>query len=140
MNPYRLTAAVVIAPLAAPLAAFLFPIVLSGEWPYNQTDYYWIVGVSTLFSYICFFVIGLPLCWLLKRWRMLHLLTLSIAGAASGIIAIEIFLYFFALSLESSTRFDWIGPIWGASLGFLVALTFGLIAGVSDVKEEHNAA
>jgi hypothetical protein len=29
---------------------------------------------------------------------------------------------------------------WGAFLGFLVALTFGLIAGVSNIKDQQNAA
>jgi len=133
--------ATLFAPLSAPLVNFLFPILSSGgEWPYNQTDYLLVIIVSASCAYLALFVIGIPIYWILKRRRMLSLLTLSIAGAVSGALAFEFFLYLFAVMMKSTPGVFVSALAWGASLGFLVALTFGLIAGVSNVKDQQNAA
>ena len=130
----RMIVASLLAPLSAPLANFLSPILArGGEWPYNQTDFLMIMSISALFAYLALFFVGIPIYWILKRLRVLSILTLSVGGAASGALLFEIF---FGLS----SGFSFFGVMWGAFLGFLVAATFGLIAGVHNDKDELYAA
>jgi len=127
-----------LAPLSAPLANFLSPILArGGQWPYNQTDYVLVMAVSTLCAYLALFFVGIPIYWILKRLQVLNIFTLSVGGAVSGALLFHIFL---GLIFWSSPGISLFGVLWGAFLGLLVALTFGLIAGVRNNKGELYAA
>lgn len=131
MNDRRFLLAVGIAPLT-PIVAIVLLLVLTTD---ESTTSYWIpiiVSFGLPTSYLGTCVVGLPLVIFLKRGGRLNLVSMSIAGAVSGGGLSACFSYFLSLLLGSPLRFDITLATWGAGLGIMVAITFGLLAGITS--------
>lgn len=82
-------------------------------------------------SYLSCFLFGAPLIFILRRNRKLNTVYLSIGGAVLGAVVFYVFGFGFSALLNSSRNLvPSVGELfYGAVLGVLVALPFGLIAG-----------
>ena len=108
------------------------PVLFSFSWPFNETDYVYIIVISIVFGYFGFIVFGLPLVHWLKRANKLNLIYLSLGGALAGTIAATLFFILLGLLLNSDASLKPGGFIWGAALGFSVAITYGAISGITN--------
>lgn len=120
----------VIAPISAPVGYVAFIVAASGfEWPFNQTDIWLILVVASLTSYLGLFLVGVPILRRLSRSTPINLSSLTVIGAFSGILVM------FALIAVISALFGVLpslnveSVLIGASLGSLVAFSYGVIAG-----------
>jgi len=127
MDDRRLILATVFAPLIVP-AVFLAFQLLSAD---NRSAIFLVAFFSTATAYVGTLVIGLPVVYGLRRARMLNLLSLALAGAAGGVIMFFVFSLFLGFVLESSAPFDLLQALWGGTLGLLVSLAFGALAGIT---------
>lgn len=82
-------------------------------------------------SYLSCFLLGAPLISYLRRHRVLNTIYLSIGGAILGAVVFYVFGFGFSALLDSSrSLMPSAGELfYGAMLGVLVALPFGVIAG-----------
>jgi len=121
--------AVLVAPWAAP-AAIAVSISLPTGAQEGFADYWVFLSVSLIASYLGVVLLGLPVAYFLDRQRWLNLATLAVGGALSGIVVFWLFLFLLVQVVfrSSESLFPWI--FWGAPLGLLVALVFGVIGGV----------
>lgn len=115
--------------LAPALPALFFLIWLN---PFNSA----IAIISVLFvslavSYSSCFLFGLPLIPYLKRKQRLNIIFISIGGAVLGMVVVYVAGFGVAATLGSTKSVipELSELLWGAALGLLVALAFGLIAG-----------
>lgn len=89
-------------------------------------------------GYVSLFAFGLPLIYVLRRIGLLSLPFLTISGALAGAVVFVLYAKLFAFLLESSAPFDPLQILWGAALGFSVAILFGLIAGVPLMPAQNH--
>ena len=128
----------ILAPLSVPVSALFFIVVVSGA-PSNL-DGVFLFWVSII-SYFGFFVFGLPLALILRKYGRLYIWSLVLGGAAGGaVVAMSIFLF-----LRFVLDFGAMKNIFGATmifaiLGSVVALSFGLLARVSWSKNSESKA
>jgi len=121
--------AALVAPWAAPAA-----VAVSISVPYSAregfADYWAILSISLVASYIGVLLLGLPAAYFLDRLRWLNLATLAVSGALGGIAVFWLFLFLLVhvVFKSSEALFPW--TLWGAPLGLFVALVFGVIGGV----------
>lgn len=128
MNESRVGLAAAVAPMAPTVLVVVASMVL----PYGFGNaLFFAILFSMLTSYLGFFLVGLPLVHLLKRPGYLNFGTLAIAGVVAGVIAFAAFSLVFGLMLSSRGSFGVLGAAWGAGFGLLVAIVFGLVAGVT---------
>lgn len=127
MTETRFTVAAVTSPLV-PAGIALAPMLQAESSQYNMLA----VALALLTSYLGVIVIGLPLVHLLKRIGWLNLPALAITGALAGIGVFALFLQGLGAMLESSAPLNLIQILWGAGLGLSAALSFGLIAGITN--------
>ncbi len=132
MTEQREAIAAVLAPLAAPvLTVVLFALPAKSLPSYH--DLPGIVFPAVIVSYLGFFLVGLPVVFLLRRLRLLNLPALIVCGALSGVIVFSIFEVLLSVLLGTIEYFRLTvsGAIWGASIGAGVAALFGSIAGIT---------
>jgi len=137
----RIYAAAFVAPWAAPVAVLLLRAAQGPASPY-QSDVPWILGFGVVTSYIGTLVLGLPLVVVLHRIHRLTLVPLLLCGSATGAVVFYLFLKVFALMLGSPLATVRIRDLVGGTmLGVLVALVFGLIAGIPwrTPRPEHSS-
>ena len=120
--------AVMVAPWAAP-AAIAVSMSLLGS-ARGSTDDWVILWISLGASYLGVVFLGLPVAHFLDRRRWLNLATLAVSGALSGIAVFWLFLFLLVHVVFDSREalFPW--TLWGAPLGLVVAVVFGVIGGV----------
>jgi hypothetical protein len=123
--------AIIIAPLMPAILMIGLPVLFSLSWPFNETDYIYVIVVSIVFGYLGFAIFGLPLMLWLKRANKLNLVYLSLGGALTGAIVSTLFFILLGLLLNSNASLKPGGFIWGAALGFSVAITYGAISGIT---------
>jgi len=126
MTPWRGSLALIGAPSIIPVYFVLLSWLESEGWPGNKQ---WapVIFVSLLISYAAFIFMLLPLIYLLSAKGRLNLGLLMVFGGFDGLIAFFAFVTYF---LESRLAFSNLQMYWGFSLGALVALFYGVIAGV----------
>ena len=97
--------------------------------------------IAGIFSYIVFFLLGLPAISVLRRLGKLSIASLLLAGAIIGVGSFACFSIWFARLLGSpaSSALDLTTYAWGAGLGALVAGTFGAIAGLHNLRANRAA-
>ncbi len=125
MKNNRLKLAFAIAPLSVPIV-----------WAFVSATEGWtliILSVATIFSYIGMIIVGLPALYILRKFSCLNLVTLGFFGLIGGILIFAIIGYILGLGIDSSSPFDLMASMWGGLLGLLVAIVFGLIAGVEKI-------
>ena len=130
MSDYRFITAATIAPWTAPLFMILFPVIQSRGWPFHY-EVPFIVVASAFMSHIGLYVFGLPLTFLLRRMGWLNLISLTLGGALEGVAVFYLFGRILGHLLNSSSSFALSDGAQGASLGFGVALMYGLISGLT---------
>jgi hypothetical protein len=126
----RLVIATIVAPCSAPITIILAAVVQCGCWPFHY-DLPWIVGFSLITGFVGLCAVGLPLVYVLRRVGRLNLISLALSGALAGVLVFYLFGRLLAFLLESSGPFNLLSAVWGAALGFILALVFGLIAGLT---------
>ena len=117
---------------ASLLAILGIPLILLGG--FQTPSFQWnflIVGLALLTSYLGFFIAGFPLIYLLRRAGVLSLPALILSGPVFGIFVFYYFSLFLNYLLGTSASFGLSASLWGALLGLSVALSFGLIAGIT---------
>ena len=136
MNKRRFRFGIVIAPLIVPLGIFIFGgAIQQSSWGILA------IMISAFFSYFGMFFIGLPLIYLLRRIGWLNIPMLVLSGALGGCVIIYAYSIFMAafLTAGSSIPFDfivasgslkWSLIFFGASLSAVIAVVFGIIAGI----------
>ena len=92
------------------------------------TANYLMTGFALVFSYAGFLILGLPVLMLLTRLGILNLAAVLFCGAVLGVLVFLLFLLTLGAVLESSSPFHPLAYVWGAALGFAVALCYGLLA------------
>ena len=127
----RKTLAIIVAPLMPAIIMIGVPVIVSRSWPFNDSDYKIIIAVSVLFGYLGFGVFGIPIVYWLNKIYKLNLIYLSLAGAATGSIVFSLFSVLLGLSLNSTTSINLGSILWGAGLGISVAITYGIISGIT---------
>lgn len=127
----RLAFATLVAPLVVPVLVVLAPVVSCACWPFNY-DLRWIMGFGFSVAYLATLLIGYPFTCLLKKVNRLNLKFLVSGGALMGAVVFYIFSLFLGLLLTSSAGmgFSMYEALFGAVLGLLVSLSFGLVAGM----------
>lgn len=125
------SARTVLAFLVAPVFPVLFSLYEYGDIESGNGVSLLIVLIAFPVSYGASLLVGLPMIKILRRKQLLNIVTVTIGGAIFGAIAFYLFGFLFAALLESSRP---VAPntfelLYGAMLGVLVALPFGLIAG-----------
>jgi hypothetical protein len=126
----RKFSAIFIAPLVPAILLMLVPVLLTQSWPFNQTDYKYIVVISILVSYFSVLLFGVPILLLLNKTQRLNLRNLSLSGGLAGAVAFTLFGQLLALALGSTIPFNLLSALWGFALGLSVAFVFGLIWGL----------
>lgn len=126
----RFIAAAALAPWAAPVVVVIVSVVAAGEWPY-QREFPGIVFYSVLAAYVGLFAAGLPIVYALRRTGHLSVPVLGVAGAVAGVLILYLAMVLLGLLLNSSASFGKLQLMWGAALGFGVAIAFGLISGIT---------
>jgi hypothetical protein len=135
MNIARLAIALVVAPLVAPLAFFLLDGLATGSNWFGDGDGVGLEGgIAYLFGFLGLVVFGLPAAFTLRRYGRLSWITLTLLGAASGVVVYCGFLLFLAFALESSTNIGVRDVEYGAVIGAAVAFCFGAIAGFKQLE------
>ena len=126
MPEQRFQLASVIAPCTPALLIFI-----GGVQTQSFQLNFLIVGLALLTGYLGFFIVGYPLIYLLRRAGMLSLPALMFSGPVFDILVFYFFSLFLSFLLGSSAPFGLSASLWGALLGSCVALSFGLIAGIT---------
>ena len=124
----REIAGVIIAPLVIPFVVFVFGA--SGAFGAQGVISLVAIFSSVIFSYSGMFILGLPAVYFLKRFGRFNLGWVLVAGVVGGAVVWFVFLELFSRSLESESGVSYLSIVSGAIMGSLVALTYGLIAGV----------
>ena len=139
MKQKRLTLALLVAPLAAPLIYFCWVVLRGRGEEFRLLDLLFGFQVVLIFalpvSYISTIVLGLPSYMLLRRYNMLNMFTLTSVGLFFGFAVFYFFLQVlsgfqaaaYAYSIE---YYMWLGV--GAMMGGSVAMAFGLIGGITN--------
>jgi hypothetical protein len=131
MSSRRFILAELVAPLAAPSALIVVPVIACACWPFYY-DLPWILGCSVPFSYAGTLLFGIPLIRFLERKGHLNLQFLVSGGALAGTVVFYIFSVTLGLLLSSHLlAFSAYAAFFGAILGLCVSLAFGLIAGIT---------
>ena len=130
MSAVRQRLAFAMAPALPALWIFIFleytnPGASGGVWEIL------IFAIALSVSYLSCFLLGAPLILFLKNKRHLNLIYITIGGAMLGGVVFYIFGIVLAMTLNTPrTMVPYLFElIWGAALGILVALPFGLISG-----------
>ena len=121
-NTYNLGKALVIAPLIIPGLMTILPLLFGGGF---NPLWITIILITMVTCYLATVIVGLPAFYLLNRFNCLNLITLTLSGIVLGIA-------FFTIILIPFNGLDdvLIQLLWGAILGFVTSLSFGLLAGV----------
>lgn len=130
MNKRRMLLALVIAPLIPVLAVILLPALLGQKIFGNWLPFAILSGLVT--SYLGAIAFGGPLISLLRKFGRLNIISVSLAGAASGAVVLCLFMNLFGLMLGSQPSVNSVTLVWGAGLGLTVAIFFCLIAGITS--------
>ena len=125
MTEQRFQIALLIAPCTPALFVFFGLQTQSFQWDFL------IVGLALLTSYLGFFMAGYPLICLLRRAGLLSLPVLMLSGLVLGVLVFYFFWLFLGFLLGSSAPFVLPAILGGAGLGLCIALSFGLIAGIT---------
>ncbi|WP_157462078.1 hypothetical protein [Chitinimonas koreensis] len=131
MKIEKITLAFVLSPLF-PVAYMLIMPYLSGGAYQGRYDVLLVLLFSLPTSYISCLLLGLPLVRALRKRSALTLVNVVGGGVVLGMIAYYLFSWGFAAFLGSSIELTAQAEVlvWGAILGVMVALPFGLIAGL----------
>ena len=128
MNESRFFWAAAVAPLTPTGLVIAASLLL----PYGfGNGLFFAILFSVLTSYLGFFLVGLPPVQLLKRKGYLNFGTLAIAGIVAGVLAFAGFSFVFGLMLSSRGSYGVVEAAWGAGFGLIVAIVFGLVAGIT---------
>jgi len=114
-----------VAPLSIP-AIFSVIGLIPGQGVWGVLE----IFISAIFSYMGMFLFGLPVIYYLKNKGALTLAWVVGIGAVVGIVVWLIFMGLLAIVLGSSSEVGIFSLIFGAVMGFIVSLTYGLISGV----------
>jgi hypothetical protein len=117
----------VVAFLAAPWAPAAILAMLIGEYAFSD-DWWAVVIVAAAFGYVGIVFIGVPAAYFLARRGTLNLVALAVAGALGGIPVFGVFVV--VVDRLANNPPEWPYSLWGAPFGLVVALAFGVIAGV----------
>lgn len=131
MNKRKLLA-IIVAPLMPAIAIIGESILTTMSWPFNQTDYKLIILSSVVMSCLGLLIFGFPGIKILQKRSMLSLINLGIYGAVCGTFVFIVFLLGLGFFLNSTGEFSVGSIIGGAVLGSLVAITYGLISGITN--------
>ena len=131
MRTKRILAAF-LAPWSAPILIVLGAVIDAGGWPFHY-ELGLIVSISVIAAYLGLLLFGLPTLWALRRIGFENIFTITIAGAFIGAIVFSVFLVLFAFGLGSHIVINNVlsGTSWGMGLGFVVSLTYAIIAGLT---------
>ncbi len=118
----------IISPLV-PVVVFFFMVNESnGSISVGKVTFYFLF--PAFFSYLSFFLLGLPLINYLKRKNYYNLVTLILGGSIAGLIAIYIVFVVIGFLLGSFTTtnfFELKTSLWGIKSGAAVSFTYWLI-------------
>ena len=121
---YNIGRALGIAPLIPVVLMIFLPIVFGDN--FNEI-WLLVIGSNLLISYLATIIIGMPVFYVLERISQLNLWSLSLCGIVFGAVLLTL-LASMTYNLDGSDLALLI--FWGGCFGLLVALPFGLIAGV----------
>lgn len=128
MTEQRFRIASLIAPCIPVL--FIFFVLVDFETPSFQWNFLF-VGFALFIGYLGFFMVGFPLIYILRRNGFLSLPMLMLSGLVLGVLVFYLFWLLLGFLLGSSVPYELSAILWGAALGLCVALSFGLIAGIT---------
>lgn len=122
--------AFVLAPALPALYLLVMPILTKSVYT-GRHDVFLVLLISLSVSYLSCFLLGVPLISFLRRNRFLNTIYLSVSSAVLGAAVFYVFGFGFSAVLDSSKSLmpSLSELFYGAALGVLVALPFGLIAG-----------
>jgi len=133
MNPIRVIAAFMLAPLIAPIATGIRDLLRAGGASPYHSEQAWTLTFGALTAYIGLLILGLPLTYMLRRLHRLAMPLLVFIGIFAGCLTMVAFAICFPLVLGSPVRLEDIDAALlfaGAGIGALTAAAFGFIAGV----------
>lgn len=82
-------------------------------------------------AYVGMLVVSVPAIWSLWRVRALRLVSINVAGVFGGVIVFYGFLQILSHMLQSSGPFGMVQFAWEATLGLMVSVAFGVLAGTT---------
>lgn len=122
----RIVIASALAPLVVPTLFLVF------HWAVNpHAGVALVLLFSTAAAYVGLLVLGLPAAYGLYRIHLLNVWYLALAGMFGGVVVMFAFLQVFGRFLQPSEPFGFLGAVWGATLGLLVALVFCALVGIT---------
>jgi hypothetical protein len=137
----RIVLGAIVAPLSAPVLYLFFVMLFVPDWTPKQErtleTALLFLAAAVLSSYVMSFLLGAPIVYLLKRFRLLQLRWVIGASIPFGIIGLWLLYLVAVLPL---TRPDTDGVAWsqlwsllatGAILGSVIAVTFCAVSGIT---------
>ena len=138
MNPIRVIAAFMLAPLIAPTAIAIRDLMKTGGTSPYHSELAWTLTFAALASYLGLSILGLPLTYMLHRLQKLIIPLLVLVGVFAGCLTMLGVAICFPLLLGSPVRVEDIDAallLTGASIGAITSALFGLIAGVPFTRK-----
>ena len=136
MDSHRLRLAATLSPLV-PGAFFAVLLFYFG----GPSTPFGLVGLILIFaipvSYTGLALFGLPLFLMLKKRDALTIVPFLIVGTSGGMVMFMVFSLLLSLLLGTSYKFGFDQIAWGAGMGFSVALTFCLLAGITSASSRR---
>lgn len=127
-----LARACLIAPLIAPALYYIGALIVMIMEPNNKVSlvsaFIFIMSIGIPVSYVSTLVLGLPVYQILKNKGALTLTSISFSGLLLG--ALVLLLFFGSVSTMNVLEFLSVSAV-GATLGGSVALTCGIISGIT---------
>jgi hypothetical protein len=117
--------AVAIAPLI-PVLLLIGKYSIESDFQNNWIEYFAILS-SVFFSYLCFFLVGIPTIKYLRRIKRYSLVTLTISGCIGGAIGFYLTLRAMVFIAQTVFRFDLKIGLFGMMIGASVAISYWVI-------------
>ena len=123
----RFFLALIFSPLISSLLFSIFEPIVAGRAP-NFKLSLTILPIFYIFTFLGFIVLGLPVYFILQKFDVLNLWSLTIAGGFSGVTYMVIFQLIIFPRVSSTETITYIP---GFMMGTISALIFGLLIGLT---------
>ncbi len=125
----RILLGLVLTPLIVSLYWVGISLVFEGSLP--RLDELLLTSMPTyMVTLLGLIVFGLPVTYLLKRLRLLNIISLSLSGAITGVFYYSVINVSFAIMFGSNFSIDRQIIVLGCIFGLVTALVFGLVSGI----------
>ena len=132
----RLFLGLLFTPLVTSLIFAGFPFLVNGHLP-TTSEFILLLTPSYFVTLTGLIAFGLPIVLGLKKLKKLNYFTLLFLGSLAGIIFFILFSLVLSEMLGSENAVNVVSILWGLSMGFVTALFFALMTGITnDSKSE----